>query len=107
MPDIHLTPENTGGPKCDFCSSPDIVKTFETERDFVIVEPNLTHDFAFDTGWAACPVCAGLVEARDHDGLLNHSVETFYTNAGGGLPRSVVRSHIAKIHTVFWKLLKS
>lgn len=75
---------------CDFCSSPNVVKRFgcrdfkAASEDAGVICPS-TRDTNWPTNlvfsshdyWAACPACAGLVEARDVSALVKHVLEEY------------------------------
>jgi hypothetical protein len=69
-------------PICDFCSSPSVVWRYPCE-DFSLTlvfehKSGNRLPFAWDSadGWAACEICASLIEAEDWDGLATRSYDT-------------------------------
>lgn len=41
-----------------------------------------------DKGWAACPRCSELMEARDFDAMVTRSVDFYYKRFGGRIHQS-------------------
>jgi hypothetical protein len=68
--------ESFEGLICDFCSESPVVKgypalSFSMETQI----PGL--GIGSEAGWAACQICADLVDAEDWDGLAKHTMVTF------------------------------
>jgi len=80
---------------CDFCSSPDVTRRYRAKS---FVDPARLG--ISDGDWAACDVCADLVDGEHWKALENRSIETF----PGGVDEAhevPMRIYIASLHRKF------
>jgi len=102
---------------CDFCSGPEIFKTYDCE-DFVTsaiqVEPHaasqhprmrVVHNSR--GGWAACKICAELIDQDRWDDLAERSLATLLLSEPSLAPfKHEVLIHLRRMHQEFRQLKK-
>ena len=102
---------------CDFCSSPSLEKTYDCpdfEADCYRSGGSQSGSFGGLTvhsvckgGWAACKVCASLIDNDRWTALTDRSLQTLLDQAPYLLPVAAdVRSTLARMHQQFRKLKK-
>ncbi len=102
---------------CDFCSSPSLEKTYDCpdfEADFhrsEAAQPDvlvgLTIRSVCKGGWAACKVCASLIDRDKWAELTDRSLQTLLTHEPQLLPvAAAVRSTLVRMHHQFRRLKK-
>lgn len=64
---------------CDFCSAVPVVKSFDAALLGVQFTESVLH--VFDSRWAACAVCARLIEEERWDELTDHAIEVWRVSA--------------------------
>ncbi len=87
---------------CDFCSEPQVRWCYPA-RDFVYIAVSGPSGILVSESvgaWAACGECHALIEAGDHEALLNRSVQKF-VEINGFLPPALA-DDIRRIHTQFF-----
>jgi hypothetical protein len=100
--------------ECDFCSDKNVARKFEcmdfeAESKDAGVIYNGTHTTGGPTNlvlksinfWAACPVCADLVDEEDLNGLVAHAVMAF--NARGQRVSVDTARHMRHAYQLFFK----
>jgi hypothetical protein len=99
---------------CDFCSSPEVAGRFEC-RNFDAPSKNagvMYPDAKTNTStnlvlvskdyWAACRICAALVEAGDLDKLVNYVLDEFERQDGYPHPqRARLEKHLRMTYRLF------
>lgn len=90
-------------PICDFCSSPKVWTSYQCE-DFVMGKGELLETSSVGQ-WAACNICAQLIDAGKWDELLQRSIDTFM-DKHAVIPREVVTSFITRLHKMFREHMK-
>lgn len=106
---VRLTvgPEET--PVCDFCSSEKIVKDYDCP-DFLIPVVNAMGqrgELGSQGKWAACQICADLIDAGQQDQLMARALQTCYAQhpswpKDGPIAEGLVK-FIHDLHMGFWK----
>jgi len=88
---VELIPEQV---KCDFCSSVPVAWAFPA-KDFTLIP-----EFAWGStgGWAACRVCAELIDADQYAELTARALDLLPLN-GGEIPE--FNKALAKLHLDF------
>ncbi len=74
-------------PKCDFCS------------EFF---PSYEYPVSAGTPWAACIECAGLIDARDIEGLARRCANRLLP--GAAIPKSFVQTVLMGVQATFWEV---
>ncbi len=87
---------------CDFCSEVQIRWRYPASNSVDVASSGPTGVFASESigDWAACEECHGLIEAGDHEALINRSVQKF-VEIYGFLPPGLAED-IRRIHTQFF-----
>ena len=84
--EVGVDEESFAGLICDFCSGSPVVKGYPA-LSFSMETQIPGIGIGSESGWAACQICADLVDADDWDGLATRSMETFQKAVVGlGLP---------------------
>ncbi len=104
-------PLQTSELKCDFCSTKPISRSY----DAAPVRVDMGHAFVHfcDTRWAACSVCASLIDANRWDDLTDRSMALWRAEAErSGLPLSTqdltaIRAAVSQLHQRFREARKA
>lgn len=89
-------------PVCDFCSSPAIAKTYACQSFEAIKTPQFVA--TSEGNWAACQVCADLIDHNCWDALMERSLETSGFSHVAGTEREVMLEFIRALHKRFREL---
>jgi len=99
------SPPQTSPAVCDFCSAVPVVKSFDAALLGVQFTESVLH--VFDSRWAACAVCARLIEEDQWDELTDHAIEAWRASAEGTGVRidadhlQHLRKEMARLHGGF------
>ncbi len=103
-----MEPQTTSGQHlvCDFCNEPVIkVRTFDVAPLAMKVKEAIV--YFCDNRWAACPICAQMIDENRWDELSGRSYETWLQAeaARGAKPdfdsRQFMKTHLAELHQMF------
>lgn len=91
---------------CDFCSARDELKRFpcRTFSVFIKLENGSEFENRFVGGWAACTICAPLVESQQKEALVQRAFATFHVRRP--IPkeiRAALLQQVRQLHTECWK----
>lgn len=90
---------------CDFCSAVPVVKSFAAALLGIQFTESVLH--VLDSRWAACAVCARLIEEDRWDELTDHAIEAWRASAESTGVRidsdhlKDLRREIARLHRGF------
>lgn len=98
---FHVVP--AGRERCDFCSSRPVFKIFSCQN--FIVPWTKTWVFQHESvgGWAACRICADLIDKGRWGDLSNRAFVKF-AKANGGIPRHEelpLKQQFRELHRLF------
>lgn len=91
-------------PICDFCSSPAVVKSYACEsfQAFQLSHPQKGDLIGTSEGhWAACQVCADLIDHNCWEALLTRSYETISVKPNGPAEKEILMGFIRGLHNEF------
>ncbi|MBO0887469.1 hypothetical protein J2P12_00050 [Candidatus Bathyarchaeota archaeon] len=101
-PEIRISPGSE--PICDFCSGKPIVKDYDCSDYTLLVKFNgQTVELGSSGKWAACQVCADLVDNGDKNGLMERALQTFYTRHPGMPASKELTKFLYDLHNQFWE----
>jgi len=86
--------------KCDFCSAPKVSKSYACE-DFTPEDMPISLSVG---GWAACDICAGLIDSDQFEVLAERSTRTFLASLGlpdSGQFKAEILGFMRRLHQEF------
>jgi hypothetical protein len=88
---------------CDFCSSPNITRSYECQSfDVVTVVPKAGPFRETSVGsWAACDECAFLIDTEQWEKLIDRSIATLDFVPQSLEERGLLRDFLRKLHKGF------
>jgi hypothetical protein len=82
---------------CDFCSGGPVVSRYHANGFVSASLPLWVHGSVDD--WSSCPCCTPMIDSANRDGLLAHSVVSFFeANPECSLPVEFVRQHLIEMY---------
>jgi hypothetical protein len=103
-----MEPKTTSAPPlvCDFCSEPVTeVRTFDVAPLAMKVKKTIV--YFCDNRWAACPICAQMIDENRWDELTTRSYETWLQaeHARGAKPdfafKQFMKTQVSELHQLF------
>lgn len=90
--------------RCDFCSRPGVAVSYDAvDFDTGYAERDGTKHVSRG-GWAACQVCADLIEADDREALADRSLGSWVEQHPGSAGRGgQIREALRKVHDEFFR----
>jgi hypothetical protein len=76
---MNQSPPESSELKCDFCSTKPIFKSYDATPIRMDLAPGLAH--VCDTRWAACSICASLIDQGQWDDLTDRSMALWRAEA--------------------------
>jgi len=90
---------------CDFCGGPwpEGGRSFKAVDYLSHIAVTDTHQAVSEGAWAACPICANLIDIGDWDQLARRAAESYEAAYGlpDGLPSRFLETAMRELHDEF------